>query len=105
MASKVTVQLIDDIDGSTPAETMQFGLDGVQYEIDLSDDHTQELRTIMEKWVRNARRVGRVSSRKAASASTADSTAIRAWAKANGYLISDRGRVSADIREAYAKAN
>ena len=35
MAKKVTVSLIDDFDGKQAVETVQFGLDGVSYEIDL----------------------------------------------------------------------
>ncbi len=34
-----------------------------------------------------------------------DTAKIRAWAKENGYEVNDRGRVPADIREAYEKAN
>src|SRR4051794_6191129 len=44
MAQRVNVVLVDDIDGSDAAETVTFGLDGVQYEIDLSDGHADELR-------------------------------------------------------------
>jgi Lsr2 len=44
MAQKVSVLLVDDIDGSDAHETIKFGLDGTHYEIDLNSDHAQELR-------------------------------------------------------------
>ena len=44
MAQKVNVLLVDDIDGSDADETIEFGLDGTHYEIDLNSDHAQELR-------------------------------------------------------------
>ena len=39
MAQKVQVTLEDDIDGGEAAETIVFGLDGVNYEIDLSQEN------------------------------------------------------------------
>src|SRR5690242_8640106 len=36
MAQRVNVVLVDDLDGSDATETVSFGLDGAQYEIDLS---------------------------------------------------------------------
>jgi hypothetical protein len=42
MAKKVTVSLIDDFDGKQADETVQFGLDGVSYEIDLSEKNAKK---------------------------------------------------------------
>ena len=39
MAQKVEVKVVDDLDGSEPAGTVSFALDGRSYEIDLSDDN------------------------------------------------------------------
>ena len=36
---------------------------------------------------------------------TADTPVIRDWARENGYEVSDRGRISQGLRDAYAAAN
>lgn len=115
MAQKVQVVLIDDIDGGEAAETVTFGLDGVTYEIDLSDEHAAQLRDAFATWVANGRRVtGRSSSRPAtrrsapsgrSASGTADPAAIRAWARENGHTVNERGRISADVVAAYEAAN
>src|SRR5215469_4018374 len=56
MAQKINVLLVDDIDGSDAAETVQFGLDGTQYEIDLSSEHAEELRALATPYVKRARK-------------------------------------------------
>lgn len=104
MAQRVQVILIDDIDGGDATETVNFALDNVQYEIDLSAQNAAQLRQDLDTWVNAGRRV---SSRRgsAARARSNDSAKVRAWAKDNGYDVSERGRISAEIREAYAQAN
>lgn len=95
--------LEDDLDGSEAAETVQFGLDGVSYEIDLSDKHAEELRSAFANWVGHARRTGgrKMSGKKLRAGSAND---IRAWAVANGIKVSARGRVAADVVNAYEQA-
>jgi hypothetical protein len=44
VAQKIQTLFIDDIDGSEAEGTIRFGLDGAEYEIDLSAEHAQELR-------------------------------------------------------------
>jgi len=110
MAQRVNVVLVDDIDGNNAAETISFALDGVDYEIDLSDKHAAELRKALALYVGHARRTGgrRKSGRKAAPASSANGASaadIRAWARENGWDVPERGRVSAEVREAYLAAN
>jgi len=111
MAQKVKVLLIDDLDGSDADETISFAVDGVTYEIDLNAEHAAELRDAFARWIGHARRSGgrRTATRRAASSSapsgSGDTGAIREWARENGYKVSDRGRVSAEIREAYAAAH
>ncbi|UFU03512.1 Lsr2 family protein [Ruania suaedae] len=109
MAQKVRVLLIDDIDGTDAEETVTFALDGVTYEIDLNAKNAAKLRDDLAQWVGQARRAGgrKTSGRKASGsrAGGSDAQKIREWAKSNGYQVSDRGRVSAEIREAYAKAH
>ncbi|QQM67181.1 histone-like nucleoid-structuring protein Lsr2 [Actinomyces weissii] len=109
MARKTIQMLVDDIDGSEATQTVTFGLDGATYEIDLNDEHAAALRESMEEWVAKAHRVaGRASRRRGAagrsSASSSENQKIRDWARENGIEVSDRGRISAEIREAYAAA-
>ncbi|MBJ8345961.1 Lsr2 family protein [Antrihabitans sp. YC2-6] len=116
MAKKVTVTLIDDVDGEAPAdETVEFGIDGVSYEIDLSAKNAEKLRSQLEIWVSSARKVsGRRRAAKPAivvagtkarvSVDREQSAAIREWARRNGHKVSARGRISAEITEAYNKA-
>lgn len=106
MAQRVHVTLEDDIDGSEAAETIQFGLDGVSYEIDLSDENAAQLRDSLSKWVGHARRVGgrKQPARTSSSSARNDLNEIREWGRANGYKVSDRGRVSADVLKAFDAA-
>ncbi|HYQ74187.1 Lsr2 family protein [Cellulomonas sp.] len=111
MAQKVQVLLVDDIDGGTADETVTFALDGVSYEIDLTSAHAAELRDALGTWVGHARKVGGRSSAGRSSGGGAsrprrasDAGAVRTWAKENGYEVSERGRISAEIRDAYEAA-
>ncbi|WP_347041626.1 histone-like nucleoid-structuring protein Lsr2 [Brachybacterium nesterenkovii] len=107
MARKTFIELIDDIDGSKADETVTFSLDGVGYEIDLNSENAQKLRDELGTWISTARRVsGRRTTRSASSSSSSEETArIRAWARENGYQVSDRGRISGEIRKAYQAAH
>lgn len=109
MAQRVQVMLIDDVDGSEGAETVTFALDGVTYEIDLSEKNAGKMRGDLASWVGHGRRVsGRSSAsrpaRKAAGGG-ADSSAVREWARSNGHEVSERGRISAAVMDAYNAAH
>ncbi len=106
MANKVVVQLVDDIDSSPASETVTFGLDGVNYEIDLNDEHAAQLREAFSPWVGRARRTGgRKSTRGSAApkASSSDASRIREWARSQGIEVSERGRIPAELRERYLR--
>lgn len=110
MAQRVNVVLVDDLDGKDADETVSFGLDGSNYEIDLSSAHAQELRDSLERYIKAGRKSGgsgrRGKGRRSGGASSGTSAAdIRAWARENGFDVPDRGRVSAEVREAYAAAH
>ncbi|MBD8704922.1 Lsr2 family protein [Frigoribacterium sp. CFBP 13712] len=111
MAQKTLIQLVDDIDG-TPIEdgggrTVTFTLKGVTYEIDLCDAHIEELTKSFSPYVSAGRRAGRKSTTSTSSAKSdpAELKKIREWARANGHDVSDRGRVSATVRDAYNAAH
>ena len=108
MSQKVHIVLVDDIDQSDAEETVTFGLDGKEYAIDLNTKNAQSLRDALAPYVAHGRPVssrgGRRSSSKAAAGGTAPSE-IRAWARDNGFDVPERGRVAAEVREAYAAAH
>src|SRR3954452_4501248 len=114
MAQKTVVSLVDDLEGTEAAETVEMALDGVTYQIDLSDKNAQALRAIFAPYVAAARRTGgrrspgRPRSSSASSSSTGVATRgrealkqIRDWAKSNGWTVSDRGRLPKNVIEAY----
>ncbi|MCF6523678.1 Lsr2 family protein [Streptomyces sp. JJ36] len=111
MAQKVQVLLVDDLEGGEAEETVTFALDGKTYEIDLNSSNAQKLRDSLAEFVKAGRRTGGRSSRgkggrsSSGGGSSQDTAKIRAWAKEQGYEVNDRGRVPANIREAYEKAN
>ena len=108
MAQKVTVQLVDDLDNGSADETVLFSLDGVSYEIDLSKKNAAALRDALAQYVGPARKVSRLSGVRgpARRPRGGDNRAadIRVWARKNGHKVSERGRVSATITEAFDKA-
>ena len=107
MAQHVNVMLVDDIDGSEASETVSFGLDGRQYTIDLSTGHAAQLRDAVASFVAAARRGSGGRRRSPAARAAAPGTdreqtaAIREWARANGQIVSDRGRISKAVLAAY----
>lgn len=105
MAQKVHITLEDDLDGSEASETVSFGLDGKSYEIDLSDKHAGALRDALATYVAAARRAsgGRSSTSKRSQVGTS-AREIRDWARSNGHTVPERGRIPADIREAFEAA-
>jgi hypothetical protein len=109
MSQKVNVLLVDDIDGSEAAETIPFGLDGTQYEIDLNGEHAHELRGQLERYVKAARKVTGPASRPAQARRTPAADArngeIRDWARERGLYVSSRGRIPAGITAKYEAEN
>lgn len=114
MARKVTVTLVDDVDGQATAdESVEFAIDGITYEIDLSSKNADNLRSELSVWVANARKVGgrrraRASvsvGRKRVNIDREQSAAIREWASKNGHAISSRGRIPAEVIDAFNAAN
>jgi hypothetical protein len=109
VASRVVTILSDDLDGSEANETITFSIEGTFYEIDLSSAHAGELRKALEPYTSAGRRTGgRRDGRRRGAGTTTDKDqikAIRDWGKKQGLKVSDRGRVSADVQEAYEKAH
>lgn len=119
MARRIVHQLVDDIDGTLlevgEGETVTFSLDGVAYEIDLTNENAAALRSALERYISAARTVSSSGRAGAGSASSGarkrrrsgqqDYSAVREWAKKNGHQVSERGRVPASVMEAYEAAH
>jgi hypothetical protein len=111
MAQKIVEYIISDLDGGPADETIRFGLEGTEYEIDLSWAHGKELREALAKFVEHARTVSRGGGRGGATgrtrrsardANAIDTNACRTWLKENGYEeVKDRGRIPADLVAIY----
>ena len=112
MAQRVQVELVDDINGEIAQETVRFGVDGTEYEIDLTTENAEKLRSTLSEYVDKARkaRSGRKQGgQQSASASTTKSKRentqlIRQWAQDNGHNPSSRGRITQSIIDAYNEA-
>ncbi|MPZ61303.1 MAG: Lsr2 family protein [Propionibacteriales bacterium] len=108
MAQRVQVLLVDDIDGGEAEETVSFGLDGATYEVDLSAENAEQLREALAPYVESGRKVGGRRRRRAARSAggqAATTAEVREWAMENGWDISPRGRLSKEVRDAYAAAH
>jgi hypothetical protein len=111
MAKQTVTRLIDDIDQGPADESVSFGLDGVLYDIDLSEVHAKELRAVLAPYIEAGRkvtgRIGTFRTRVPAATNAArrhDNQAIRKWAADHGIPLKDRGRIPADVVEKYQAA-
>jgi hypothetical protein len=121
MARRETVVYSCDLhdgDMTEDVETVSFGLDGQAYEVDACDEHRSQLRDAFAPYVGAARKPGgsagsgprrasRGSSRPAASggADREEVQRIREWAREHGHKVSERGRLSSSVLEAYRAAH
>ena len=111
MARKVVVEVVDDIDGTVfgdDGESIHYAVDGVEYVIDLKDEHARELRETFEYYIDHSTPVGGRKHRSAAPAarrSSDETRKIRAWARGQGYELSSRGRIPAEIEQAFRAAH
>jgi hypothetical protein len=115
MAQETTVRFIDDLDGSDAEGTIEFGLEGKTYEIDLSTENTERLRGALVDFIAAGRRVTRTkpgrgpkssASRSGGSGSDREANqAIREWARENGHQVNERGRIPREVIDAYHEAN
>jgi len=108
MARTVIEQISDDLDGTANASAVTFSYDGTEYTIDLSTKNKTAFDKVMKPYIAAGTKVtGRRATQRKGTRSTGkrnDLSAIREWATANGYEVSARGRVKAEIVDAYAAA-
>ena len=81
MATKITIALADDLDGSPADQTVRFAIGGTEYEIDLSNKHAAAFRKQLAPYLEHARKAGRGRRRPRTASSRQRSGDIRAWAK------------------------
>lgn len=102
MARKTTIELVDDLTGTAADETVTFGLDGVEFEIDLTTENADKLREVLTNYTDKSRRIGgRAKRGTSGKAATNDAAQVRIWARENGYDVPERGRIPSEIRDAY----
>jgi hypothetical protein len=115
MARETITQLIDDLDGSPADRTVKLGWDGQVYELELSAGNIAALEDVLQPYLAAARSVSSPGQNHGASGSRArvtrprskprsDIKEIRAWAQANGYKVTDRGRIPDRVMQAYEAA-
>ncbi|GGM79165.1 Lsr2 family protein [Dactylosporangium sucinum] len=114
MAKRVIQELIDDLDGKPADESVTFGLDGVQYAIDLSKKNAEKLRAALKPFISAGTKLGRSSvparpapgrARGTSRGDRDQNRAIREWAQSAGFQVSDRGRIKQEIVDQYHAAN
>ena len=106
MAQRTITVMTDDIEGkeADDVQTYTFALNGVEWEIDLNEKNGAKFMQAIGFYTDHGRKVGGRAKRNGATKKE-DLNAIREWARANGHTVSDRGRISQEIRDAYAAAN
>lgn len=113
MAQKYIVQIVDDIDGTIldedNSQTLTFAVEGQNYALDVSLAHAEEFRRDIEKYTAVARLNGQGravsnSGSKTKRSVSEDLAAVREWANKNGYSVSARGRIPANVQKAYDAA-
>ena len=108
---KQITQLVDDLDGSViehGGATVKFALEGRSYEIDLSAANAERLRSALAPFIAAGRSTAGsrgTSARRSSRGASGELAAIRSWAQSNGYSVGDRGRISAEVRDAYERSH
>jgi hypothetical protein len=110
VAQRVQVLLICDLDDNDEGvKTVTFGFDGDDFAIELCEAHRHQLASALGEYI-GAARFERGGARRARAAKPAPSLKaglgdVRDWARANGYEVSNRGRLPAAVRDAYQAAS
>ena len=104
MSTKTIIEYTDDLDGSRGAETVRFSLDGTLYEIDLKGAHAKKFRKAVAPYAAVARPGAQQAGAKRSTAAREHSREVRSWARGHGYEVGDKGRIPAEVQQAYTAA-
>ena len=112
MAQKTFTLLVDDLDGKElkdgKGQTVSFGLDGREYEIDLSDKNADAFRKAVSRYTAAGRKLNGGSrgtaSKRGRSKSDVSPQAVREWAKSNKVEVSARGRIPQSVIDQFRSA-
>lgn len=114
MAERIIRQLIDDVDGSEipdgRGERLEFSVRGVTYRMDLSAANVAKFDKALKPFIDAAAKVGGARGRRTKASTNGkpskdQQAAIRAWGRKNGHQVSDRGRIKAEVIEAFVAAH
>lgn len=107
MATQTTVTMTCDLCGGTKeTRTRSISLDGQTLEIDLCAKDGRGLDKVAQRFIPYARKVRRAPAAGRRTVSTRQhSASVRDWAKAQGLVVSDRGRIPADVERKYDAAH
>jgi hypothetical protein len=110
-----TIITTDDLDGSPDAETISFSFAGSDYTIDLARKNKAAFEKALKPYLDAATSAGSGARRGSRSSSSSrssgrrrggvDTAAVRAWAQEAGLEVSERGRISHEVLEAYQAAH
>lgn len=97
--------LVDDLDGQTTegVESVYFSYKGEDFVIDLGEKNQDRLDEVLAEFIDKARKPD-IPAKAKARTNKAETEALRAWANDNGYELGDRGRISQEVKDAYAAA-
>lgn len=109
MGQKVRIERFSDLSGESlpdgEGETIVYSVYGKAYEIDLTAQEAADFHRTLDPFIAVSRRVKGGEGKK--NRSTADRqklSDIRDWARNQGYEVSERGRISQEILEAFEAA-
>lgn len=99
MVKRTKLIVSDDIDGSPAHETINFALNGEEFEIDLTREHAAELEAMFGVWIARARHIK--GTRRHESVVPGTPRAMREWANSRGIHCPAKGRIPATVKEQY----
>lgn len=101
---RIIIETHSDLSDEEGAETLRFGLEGKQYEIDLTETEAQSLKEALKPYVEAGRRPSKAARGVKTAVQNPETARARAWAQSEGYGLGARGRINQHIWDAWAAA-
>ena len=89
---EMVVGMMDETDGSQADEIVHFGLDGAEFELNLSKAHAEKLRRVLEPYIKAGRKTGGMRNGRAAT-NKDQAEPVLDGAKQHSMKVSDSGQV------------